>query len=384
MLSTQAPKSYKTQQSQSQHQSGLSTKSKDIQKKEETKVSKENIEKPIQNQTINVVNITKNDSNSLVVEHDKDLHKFILRDNSNVLGHFTVGQIFKYINSDIEGYLINVDLGISVDLINNYLFKLENDTINFVSHLSSPITGNIELLVKLYKDIQSFEPELQVEYEHLNEITKNIVRLRNKNFIYNVLTHIIKLFATYTSTNKKLSDDTRNMIMSYSIGAVYRLNTMIKEDLDYNLQKIHTLHDDLKNLKLVRNNMTQQLSKLENNVNMQNNKIDALIENIQNTQNTQNGGGRTETTVTNSNLTSSNVTSSNVTSSNVTSSNVKTNDITNTETGSESDLESNSDSDSDANTLTITGDTISKTATNYTPSSNTNSVSSKISSFLSS
>jgi hypothetical protein len=379
MLSTQAPKSYKTQQSQSQHQSGLSTKSKDIQKKEETKVSKENIEKPIQNQTINVVNITKNDSNSLVVEHDKDLHKFILLDNSNVLGHFTVGQIFKYINSDIEGYLINVDLGISVDLINNYLFKLENDTINFVSHLSSPITGNIELLVKLYKDIQSFEPELQVEYEHLNEITKNIVRLRNKNFIYNVLTHIIKLFATYTSTNKKLSDDTRNMIMSYSIGAVYRLNTMIKEDLDYNLQKIHTLHDDLKNLKLVRNNMTQQLSKLENNVNMQNNKIDALIENIQNTQNTQNGGGRTETTVTNSNLTSSNVTSSNVTSSNV-----KTNDITNTETGSESDLESNSDSDSDANTLTITGDTISKTATNYTPSSNTNSVSSKISSFLSS
>jgi hypothetical protein len=388
MLSTQAPKSYKTQQSQSQHQSGLSNISKDIQKKEETKVSKEkteNKDKPIQNQTINVVNITKNDSNSLVVEHDKDLHKFILRDNSNVLGHFTVGQIFKYINSDIEGYLINVDLGISVDLINNYLFKLENDTINFISHLSSPITGNIELLVKLYKDIQSFEPELQVEYEHLNEITKNIVRLRNKNFIYNVLTHIIKLFATYTSTNKKLSDDTRNMIMSYSIGAVYRLNTMVKEDLDYNLQKIQTLHDDLKNLKLVRGNMTQQLTKLENNVNMQNNKIDSLIENIQNTQNTHNGGGRTETTVTNSNITTSNITSSNLTSSNV-----KTNDKTNTETNSDSEsetgseTESGSESDSDVNTLTITGDTISKTATNYTPSTNKNSVSSKISSFLSS
>jgi hypothetical protein len=382
MLSTQAPKSYKTQQSQSQHQSGLSNISKDIQKKEETKVSKEkteNKDKPIQNQTINVVNITKNDSNSLVVEHDKDLHKFILRDNSNVLGHFTVGQIFKYINSDIEGYLINVDLGISVDLINNYLFKLENDTINFISHLSSPITGNIELLVKLYKDIQSFEPELQVEYEHLNEITKNIVRLRNKNFIYNVLTHIIKLFATYTSTNKKLSDDTRNMIMSYSIGAVYRLNTMVKEDLDYNLQKIQTLHDDLKNLKLVRGNMMNQLSKLENNVNIQNNKIDLLIENIQNTQNTQNGGGRTETTMTNSNITTSNVKTNTETNYNS-----ETNSGSESETNSETGSETGSESDSDVNTLTITGDTISKTATNYTPSTNTNSVSSKISSFLSS
>jgi hypothetical protein len=249
---------------------------------------------PQPQQTINVVNITKNESNNLVVEHDKVNHKFIIYDNSNILGHFTIGQIFKYINSNIEGYLINVDLGISVELIEKYLIKADNEEINIISHLSSPITGNIDLLVKLYKDIQSFEPQLQIEYEHLNNITKNTVRLRNKTFVYNILTHIIKLFATYTSTNKKTSEETKSMIMSYSIGAVYRLNTMIKEDIDLIVNKVTVLSDDLGNLKQIRENMSAQMNKLQSTIATQNEKIDSLITNIQQ----QKGGANTTTTET--------------------------------------------------------------------------------------
>ena len=39
------------------------------------------------------------------------------------------------------------------------------------------------------------------------------------------------------------------MITSYSIGATYKINSMIKEDLDSNLNKIVSLNNDLQNLK---------------------------------------------------------------------------------------------------------------------------------------
>ncbi len=404
MLSTQAPKSNK-----SIHSAQVTHSTKPLNQKTQAAQPTQ----PTHMQTINVVNISKNEDNTLLVEHDKDNHKFIIKDHNNVLGHFTIGQIFKYINSDIEGFLINVDLGISVELIEKYLIKNEGEEITLVSHLTSPITGNIELLVKLYKDIQSFEPTLQVEYEHLNELTKNNVRLRNKNFIYNILTHIIKLFATYTSTNKKLSDDTKTMIMSYSIGAVYRLNTMIKEDLDFNLQKITTLYGDLNNLRQIRQNMMEQMAKLDSSIKMQNDKIDLLITNIQ-----QKGGAYDTTTNYSTSYTGSSYTGSSYTgnstitgntgsntgsttiTSNKYTSITKTPETTDKSETSEYDSDSQSGSESDSD-LSISGDnfknnnnidnSIKKSKkqlsdTSYTNTSNTNStnVSKRISSFLTS
>ncbi len=395
MLSTQAPKSNK-----SIHSAQVTQSTKPLNQKTQATQPTQ----PTHMQTINVVNISKNEDNTLLVEHDKDNHKFIIKDHNNVLGHFTIGQIFKYINSDIEGFLINVDLGISVELIEKYLIKNEGEEITLVSHLTSPITGNIELLVKLYKDIQSFEPTLQVEYEHLNELTKNNVRLRNKNFIYNILTHIIKLFATYTSTNKKLSDDTKTMIMSYSIGAVYRLNTMIKEDLEFNLQKITTLYGDLNNLRQIRQNMMEQMAKLDSSIKMQNDKIDLLITNIQ-----QKGGSYDTTTNYSTTNTGSSYTGSSYTGNSTVTGNTSSNtgstitsnkytSITKTpETSETSQSNSYSDSDSDSDSdLSISGDNVTNNSikkskkqlseTSYTNTSNTNStnVSKRISSFLTS
>lgn len=289
MLSTQAPQSYK------------SVSQRDLNNKNE---SKQNSSGHLQ-QTINVVNINKNDTNSLIVIHDKDSHKFIIKDNDNILGHFTVGQIFKFINSDIEGYLLDVDLGISVELIKLYLLNVDNDNVTLVSHLNSPITGSIELLVKLYKDIQYFEEKLNIEYENLSENTKNLVKLKNKNFIYSILVHIIKLFATYTSTNKKLSEETKTMITSYSIGATYKLNSMVKEDIDLNLNKIISLNNDLQNLKQIRENMIVQMARLSKSIVSQNEKIDLLIMNLK----SQEGGANNSSTTNSSSITSANTTS---------------------------------------------------------------------------
>jgi hypothetical protein len=45
---------------------------------------------------------------------------------------------------------------------------------------------------------------------------------------------------------------------------------MIKEDLDFNLQKITTLYGDLNNLKQIRQNMLEQMNKLDSSIQMQN------------------------------------------------------------------------------------------------------------------
>lgn len=320
MLSTQAPKSYK-----SVSQRDLNDKSELNNKGESKQINSGHLQ-----QTINVVNINKNDTNSLMVIHDKDSHKFIIKDNDNVLGHFTVGQIFKFINSDIEGYLLDVDLGISVELIKRYLLNVENDTVTLVSHLNSPITGSIELLVKLYKDIQSFEEKLNIEYENLSENTKNLVKLKNKNFIYGILIHIIKLFATYTSTNKKLPEETKTMISSYSIGATYKINSMIKEDIDSNLNKIISLNNDLQNLKQIRENMMIQMIRLSKSIVSQNDKIDLLIMNLK----SQDGGANSSTTI------SSSISSTNTTG-NSSSNTTLTNSTNQTQTQTQSQSQSN-------------------------------------------
>ncbi len=367
MLSTQAPKSYKSisqrdlnitdvksQQAtvqqllptqQLQPQQPQQTQQTQQLQPQQTQPTQQAIVQPIQpvptqqslQQTINVVNITKNDSNSLLVIHDKDAHKFIIKDNDNVLGHFTIGQIFKFINYDVEGYLLDVDLGVSVDLIKKYLLTVDNDNINIVSHLESPITGNIELLVKLYKDIQSYEDKLNIEYEHLCENTKKLVKLKNRNFVYNILTHIIRLFATYTSTNKKISEETKNMIMAYSIGAVYKVNNMIKEDLDSNLMQIMSLSGDFNNLKQVRENMTQQILRLNKSIDSQSEKIDLLILNLK----SQTGGADTDASTTTM-TTTSNPSNTNTTTSNVSNNTTeRTNNITNNTTNNTTELNNN-------------------------------------------
>lgn len=385
MLSTQAPKSYKSvSQRDLNDKSELNNKG-ELNNKDELK---QNNSGHLQ-QTINVVNINKNDTNSLMVIHDKDSHKFIIKDNDNVLGHFTVGQIFKFINSDIEGYLLDVDLGISVELIKRYLLNVENDTVTLVSHLNSPITGSIELLVKLYKDIQSFEEKLNIEYENLSENTKNLVKLKNKNFIYGILVHIIKLFATYTSTNKKLPEETKTMISSYSIGATYKINSMIKEDIDSNLNKIISLNNDLQNLKQIRENMMVQMIKLSKSLVSQNDKIDLLIMNLQSQE-----GGANSSTTNSSSITSTNTTGNS--SSNTTLTN-STNQ-TQTQSQSQSNVYSSSYISSTPNsevleleTLTIVDsgtesetDILTFKGKKEKKNNNTQSITNSISSFLSS
>ena len=235
----------------------------------------------------NNVNITP--SSTLIVEHIGSEFKFIIKNSNNMIGFFTVGQVFKYINQDIENYLIDIDLTISAEIIQKYLYKIDsNDDSNLgytlISHLESPITGNIDILVKLYSDIVACESKIQLEYTHLNDLTKKLVMKRNRKLVYNILSHIIKLFAIQTSTNVQ-NDTTRDLILKYTIGAQYKLSTMIQEDIDANIAII----DDYNNICLLRKNINLRMEKFNTYITAQSEKIDCLLSQLESI-NLQTGG----------------------------------------------------------------------------------------------
>jgi len=269
MLSTQKPKH--------------SSKKEDI----KTVDNKEQIE---ENQQINIVTVQRLTPDKYMVIHDKDSNKFIIKDNEVVKGFFTPAQIFKYLNDNVEGFLLDTDIITSKDVINNYICKQVDDTYELVPHTSSPITGNIDILVKLYKELVNFEQEkLQVEYEKLSSDVASSVRTINRDFIYTVLVQIIKLFSIYTSSQSVTNIQVKDLIMKYTIGAVYKLSVMIKEDLDINTVKIKSLTSDLENLKRIRENMNLQIEDLNKTLEVENTKIDEIILNME--LNRQKGGG---------------------------------------------------------------------------------------------
>ena len=231
-------------------------------------------------QPINVVNITNNIPDSILINHVPEEYKFILVNGPTTIGYFTIGQIYKFLNSNIDGYLIDVDLGVSIDIIRKYLINQIDDEFKLISHLESPITGNIDILVKIYQDLINYEKILENEYLHLNDVNKEIVIANNKKFIYEILTFIIKLFSIFSSSNTQLSQSIKDLITKYTIGCVYKLNNLIKSDLDENILNIMNIKTDLNNIKKVRENITFQIDELKKLLSDENSKIDNIIDNL--------------------------------------------------------------------------------------------------------
>ena len=112
---------------------------------------------------VNNINISGG-NNNIIVEYNKENNTFTFKNSdNNLIGTFSVMQLFKYLNSDIDIYLINIEVESSKDIIEKYLYdkKLDIDEkYELISYLESPFTSNIELLVKLYSSIINCEEEL--------------------------------------------------------------------------------------------------------------------------------------------------------------------------------------------------------------------------------
>jgi hypothetical protein len=275
MLSTKAPT--KSEKSEIKTEQKIDQRiDQKIEQKTDQKIEQKT-EQKTDNKTI--INIFNPSSDSVIlIDHDQVNKKFILKSNSNVIGYFTAGQILKYLNQNVEGYLLSIDLNISQNIIEQFLIK---DGV-LLTHLESPISGNIDILIKIYKDVQLFIEESKAELEKLDDKTLEEVQKTNKKFIYDILSQIIKIFTMFSGTvsQTKITPELQTSILKYTAGAVYRLSSLLHDDIELLQEKIKLYKLDIDDLKSIKSKFNEKIQNFEIAIKIQNEKLDKIILNI--------------------------------------------------------------------------------------------------------
>lgn len=290
MLSTKAPtKSEKSE-----------IKIKTEQKIEKTEKTEQKIE-----QTKTIVNVVNPSSDfTILIDHDQVNKKFILKSTGNIIGYFTAGQILKYLNQNVEGYLLSIDLNISQNIIEQYLIK---DGV-LLTHLESPITGNIDILIKIYKDVQLFIEESKAELEKLDDKTIEEVQKTNKKFIYDILSQVIKIFTMFSGTvsQTKITPELQTSILKYTAGAVYRISSLLHDDVESLQEKLKLYKSDIDDLKSIKSKFSEKIQNFEDAIKIQNEKLDKIISNINKVNDETNREINTESIQINQTMTNTN------------------------------------------------------------------------------
>ncbi len=234
---------------------------------------------------VNNFNIVNSQTDKIVVEHNKDKSEFSFYNfNRQLIGSFNVLQLFKYLNNDIDTYLVGTHVGASEEVINKYIYnalKDVNNTCELISHIESPFTGNVELLIKLYADILKVEQELNNELlSKPVEIAEKIKEKRSR-FIYNLLTRILKLSNTLIdkidSTQDITTKEMKDTLIRYSVGSVYKLSQLIKEDVSIKSLQLDNVNTNIDKLLKIQQSMTEKIDKVKESIDTQNKSIDTLI-----------------------------------------------------------------------------------------------------------
>ena len=233
----------------------------------------------------NIIDNKTGGDSTIIVEHDKNTHEFTFKTvNKNILGSFNILQLFKFLNNDCESYLTDINIGTSDTIITKYLYNPTDNTFNtcdLISHLDSPFTGNIELLVKLYADIIKIEDKINEEILTKPREIAEKIKEKNNRFIYNILIRILKLANTLTEQFKN-DQSKRDILIKYSVGAAYKLSIMTQDDLSIKKMQYENIQTDIEKLKKIQETINSKLDLLNQTIEIENKNINVLITHLSN------------------------------------------------------------------------------------------------------
>jgi len=291
--------------------------------------------------TNNYINLSKT-QDMIIVKHEHD--NFVFYNSSKILiGYFSIIQLIRYITTKIcDSFLSDHNIGTSNNIIETYICMLDNDEIKLIDHIKSYFMGNINMVMKLYKDIEKYE--LNSLQDDLNKcsaspiVRKNIIdRIKQLNYI--LLNQILKLSLTISDTVKSsLTPDMKELLLKYSVKSLYKISSQIKHQIDEKTVEFKSLQDDLTKIQNLKTNLQQKIDELNASINQQSNII-------------QNGGNKIIIPNMTSSSSSSNSSTSSSSSSIITSQSQTNKSITLTQTNK-------------SNTPTQTNKSITPTQTN--------------------
>jgi len=235
------------------------------------------------------------------VKYSYEDRKFVFYNGDQLLGNMSIDQIIKYSVSKIDNsFLKLVDHEPSVHVIEKFLYKLnDNNEIILTSYLDSPVTGNLEMMMKIYNEINNFENKiLQNEIKKIEskEIRENISEQINE-LIYLILNHIMMLIVNISDAIKgdETKTELKSTLMKYSIFINNKINYIIKDTISHYIDDYKLLEVELDQMRKIKSSTNEKIKNIEKEIKNQNNQINKIVEyinidDIDNLINPQSGG----------------------------------------------------------------------------------------------
>lgn len=235
------------------------------------------------------LNVTKG---QIIVDFNNDDYKFIIYDrNKSLIGSFSSLNLIKYATSKITPlFLSYTDNTICAPIIETYVCKVVEDDesikINLLNQLQSPFMGSLDMVIKLYQGIHEFEKKsLDVELSKITDskIEKKLSAMI-KQLTYLLLNYSLKLIATISDSIKE--DDTKSelkeSLVKYSVAIVYRLNNLMKHEIEDRMKDYSSLQNDLLRMAAVKIEMYKKINELNSSVLSQNKQISDIVSKLDN------------------------------------------------------------------------------------------------------
>jgi hypothetical protein len=232
--------------------------------------------------------------------------KFLFSDNNRVfLGSFNGEELLKYIIcKSVPSFLSNVNSSNSKEIIEKYICTVETEKTsnsfkyNIINHLDSPFTGHVEMLVKLYKQIDEFEKtKLNNELSLLPEHYADKAKKTYYSFILVLLNHILKIISILSDIIKNNGDKTLyDKLLRYSISITYKISTITKTQITEKLNLLDKFLSEKNKLHNIQQILSERIEELEETLTEQDIKISRLVRESRDGCNKHNIGLHSSTT----------------------------------------------------------------------------------------
>ncbi|ATZ80410.1 hypothetical protein BMW23_0355 [Bodo saltans virus] len=224
----------------------------------------------------------------MMLKYDSVDGKFLLYDRyKTFVGYVTVLQLIKYITNDIsKSFLKLCDFESSIAVINKFFLVHDSNKIILISHLNSPIMGNLDIVFKLYSGVNNFiVNNLQQELSKFetDDTIKNNIKKKIDEFVYLLLNHSLKLLVLLSEISKQNNSNNsiKESLLKNSIVVMNKLNFIIKSEIDNKILQSQSFNQQLKDLESIKLETNKKLDTLETTIKSQEEKINKILDFIQ-------------------------------------------------------------------------------------------------------
>lgn len=234
---------------------------------------------------INVSNVNVSDKDAMLLEYNYSDKRFLFHDkNKTFLGSFTANELLKYVVSQaIPNFMEGTSYVSAKEILEKYICTIENDkirgpTMKIMNHLESPFTGHVEMLIKLYKNIEEFEKNnLPNEIAKLAECDREKAERIFKDFTYTLLNHTLKIIAILSEMIKSENNpELKKTLLKYSVAIMYKLSAGIRGGMDGKLAELDKVMKEKSKVESIKETLGEKVLELEQNVLQQSEQIRQL------------------------------------------------------------------------------------------------------------